>query len=115
MDREPETTLSDTYFWRSETDLRGACNRLYIDLPGFLTGRGHDLRSDEMIGTTPDEISSGSRNIPEKSTDWSDPYNKIGVCNNIIIKGEQTPIDEDIRNRWLAEARFSVLIIILIW
>ena len=59
-----------------------------------------------MIGTTPDEISSGSRNIPEKSTDWSDPYNKIGVCNNIIIKGEQTPIDEDIRNRWLAEARF---------
>lgn len=106
MDRETETTLSDINFWRSETDLRGACNRLYIDLPGFLTGRGHDLRSDEMIGTTPDEISSGSRNIPEKSTDWSDPYNKIGVCNNIIIKGEQTPIDEDIRNRWLAEARF---------
>lgn len=106
LDREPETTLSDINFWRSETDLRGACNRLYIDLPGFLTGRGHDLRSDEMIGTTPDEISSGSRNIPEKSTDWSDPYNKIGVCNNIIIKGEQTPIDEDIRNRWLAEARF---------
>lgn len=106
LDRETETTLSDINFWRSETDLRGACNRLYIDLPGFLTGRGHDLRSDEMIGTTPDEISSGSRNIPEKSTDWSDPYNKIGVCNNIIIKGEQTPIDEDIRNRWLAEARF---------
>ena len=106
LDREPETTLSDINFWRSETDLRGSCNRLYIDLPGFLTGRGHDLRSDEMIGTTPDEISSGSRNIPEKSTDWSDPYNKIGVCNNIIIKGEQTPIDEDIRNRWLAEARF---------
>lgn len=106
LDREPETTLSDINFWRSETDLRGACNRLYIDLPGFLTGRGHDLRSDEMIGTTPDEISSGSRNIPEKSADWSDPYNKIGVCNNIIIKGEQTPIDEEIRNRWLAEARF---------
>ena len=106
LDREPETTLSDVNFWRSETDLRGACNRLYIDLPGFLTGRGHDLRSEELIGTTPDDISSGSRNVPEESTDWSDPYNKIGVCNNIIIKGGQAPIDESARNRWLAEAYF---------
>lgn len=65
LDREPETTLSDPKFWKSEADLRGACNRLYIDLPGFLTGRGHDMRSDELIGTTPDPISSGSRGIPE--------------------------------------------------
>lgn len=65
LDREPETTLSDPKFWKSEADLRGACNRLYIDLPGFLTGRGHDLRSEELIGTTPDPISSGSRGIPE--------------------------------------------------
>ena len=106
LDREPETTLSDVNFWRTETDLRGACNRLYIDLPGFLTGRGHDLRSDELIGTTPDEISSGSRNVPETSSDWSDPYDKIGVCNNIIVKGGKAPIDEEIRNRWLAEAYF---------
>lgn len=106
LDREPETTLSDPKFWKSEADLRGACNRLYIDLPGFLTGRGHDMRSDELIGTTPDPISSGSRSIPEKSSDWTDPYNKIGVCNNIIIKGETAPIAETAKNRWIAEARF---------
>lgn len=106
LDREPETKLTDPGFWKTETDLRGACNRLYIDLPGFLTGRGHDLRSEELIGTTPDDISSGSRGIPEKSSDWSDPYNKIGVCNNIIIKGGEAPIDEAGKNRWIAEARF---------
>ena len=106
LDREPETTLSDVNFWRSETDLRGACNRLYIDLPGFLTGRGHDLRSEELIGTTPDPISSGNRSVPETDKDWTDPYIKIGVCNNIIFKGEKIDIAEDIKNRWLAEARF---------
>ncbi len=106
LDREPETTLSDVNFWRSETDLRGACNRLYIDLPGFLTGRGHDLRSEELIGNTPDEISSGNRSVPETDKEWTDPYNKIGICNNIIIKGENVDITENIKNRWLAEARF---------
>lgn len=106
LDREPETTLSDPNFWKTENDLRGACNRLYIDLPGFLTGRGHDLRSEELVGTTPDLISSGNRGISEKSSDWTGPYTKIGVCNNIIIKGENMKIAEAGKNRWIAEARF---------
>lgn len=106
LDKEPETNLTDTNFWKSAADLRGACNRLYIDLPGFLTGRGHDLRSEELIGNTPDLISSGNRNVPEKSSDWSDPYNYIGVCNNIITKGANMTINESVKNRWLAEAHF---------
>lgn len=106
LDKEPETTLTDPVFWKTEADLRGACNRIYVELPGFLTGRGHDLRSEELIGNTPDPISSGSRSIPEKAPDWTDPYNRIGVCNNIIIKGGTAPIDEADKNRWLAEAYF---------
>lgn len=106
LDREPETKLTDPDFWKTEAHLRGACNRLYIDLPGFLTGRGHDLRSEELIGNTPDLVSSGNRNIPEKSEDWTSPYDCIGVCNNIIIKGGAMAIDENIKNRWVAEASF---------
>lgn len=106
LDREPETTLSDPQFWKTEKDLRGACNRLYIDLPGFLTGRGHDLRSEELIGNTPDLISSGNRSVPEESEDWANPYNYIGVCNNIITKGENMSISEAGKNRWIAEACF---------
>lgn len=106
LDRDPETTLTDPKFWKTEKDLRGACNRMYIELPGFLDGRGHDLRSEELIGTTPDPISSGSRAVPESSSDWTGPYNRIGVCNNIIIKGETAPIAQAVKNRWIAEARF---------
>lgn len=106
LDMEPETTLTDNGFWKSEKDLRGACNRLYIDLPGFLSGNGHDMRSDEIVGTTSNDISSGSRSIPEKSSDWSDPYNFIGVCNNIVTKSENAIVSESTKNRWIAEARF---------
>nr|WP_300701763.1 RagB/SusD family nutrient uptake outer membrane protein [Bacteroides sp.] len=106
LDKYPETTLTDTGFWKSETDLRGACNRLYIDLPGFLSGNGHDMRSDEIVGTTPNDISAGSRGVPERSDDWSKPYSYINVCNNIIIKGEKAAVSESIKNRWLAEAYF---------
>lgn len=106
LDMEPETTLTDNGFWKSEKDLRGACNRLYIDLPGFLSGNGHDMRSDEIVGTTSNDISSGSRTIPEKSSDWSNPYAYIGVCNNIITKGGLSNVSDNIKNRWMAEAYF---------
>lgn len=102
LDVEPETKLADTNFWKSETDLRGACNRLYIDLPGF----SHDKRSDELVGPNQDGVSSSNRNVPGTSNDWTYPYNRIGVCNNIIIKGEAAPIAQEAKDRWIAEARF---------
>lgn len=102
LDREPETSLPDLNFWKSENDLRAACNRLYIDLPGF----SHDKRSDELVGPNQDGVSSGNRSVPGTSDDWKKPYDKIGVCNNIIIKGETAPISQEAKNRWLAEARF---------
>lgn len=102
LDREPETSLPDLNFWKSENDLRAACNRAYIDLPGF----SHDKRSDELVGPNQDGVSSGNRSVPGTSDDWTKPYEKIGVCNNIIIKGETAPISQEAKNRWLAEARF---------
>lgn len=102
LDVEPETTLTDTNFWKSETDLRGACNRLYVDLPGF----SHDKRSDELVGPNQDGVSSGNRTVPGTSNDWTYPYDRIGVCNNIVIKGETAPLEQNVKDRWIAEARF---------
>lgn len=102
LDRDPETTLTDKDFWTSETFLRGACNRLYIDLPGF----SHDKRSDELVGPNQDGVSSGNRSVPGTSDDWTKPYDKIGVCNNIIIKAEAGSLTQTVKDRWTAEARF---------
>ena len=102
LDRLPETTLADNTFWQSETDLRGACNKLYVDLPGF----DHDRRADDIIGTSANGTSSGNWSLPSTSGDWSNPYNRIGVCNNIISKGAVAPLTDAQKNRWLAEAYF---------
>lgn len=102
LDRLPETVLADNTFWRSETDLRGACNKLYVDLPGF----NHDKRADDIVGTAANATSSGNWTVPATSSDWTNPYNKIGVCNNIILKAEAAPLSDTQKNRWIAEARF---------
>ena len=82
LDMEPETDLTDNGFWQSATDLRGACNYLYIDLPGF----SHDMRSEELVGPNQFRISSGNRTTPNTSSDWTNPYEKIGRCNKIITE-----------------------------
>ena len=102
LDRLPETTLADNNFWQSETDMRGACNKLYVDLPGF----SHDTRADDVIGTAANSVSSGNWSVPATSNEWTQPYQKIAVCNNIIAKGENAPLLDAQKNRWIAEARF---------
>ncbi len=100
----PETELSDAGFWKSEKELRGACNRLYEN--SLLDGFSHDRRSDELVATGADGISNGSRSIPATSDDWKKPYDRIYVSNNIIDKSANTGLQENIRNRWIAEAHF---------
>lgn len=99
---EPETTLMDKDFWNSETQLRGACNRLY----NLLGGYSHDTRSDELVKTSADNVSNGGRTVPASSGTWTDPYYRIFTANNIIGHGASSSLPEAARNRWLAEAYF---------
>jgi len=102
LTREPETTFTDSSFWKTETDLRGACNRLYNLLGGF----SHDTRSDELVKTSADNISSGNWTVPSTSGTWTDPYYRIFTANNIIGKGSKADLSDEIKNRWMAEAYF---------
>ncbi len=102
LDLEPETTLTDLSFWKTETDLRGACNRLY----NLLQYTTHDTRSDELVMTSADNISSGNVSVPSSSGNWTDPYYRIFTANNIIGKGVNADLPEEVINRWLAEAYF---------
>ena len=102
LDRQPETTFTDSSFWQTETDLRGACNRLYNLLGGF----SHDTRADELVKTSADNTSSGNRTVPSTSGNWGDPYYRIFTANNIIEKSENADVTEAVKNRWNAEAYF---------
>ncbi|MDR2148103.1 MAG: RagB/SusD family nutrient uptake outer membrane protein [Tannerella sp.] len=100
----PETDLTDDDFWKTEVDLKGACNRLYQLYP--TTGL-HDSRADDWVRETgADNVSAGSRAIPAESSDWTAPYSRIFVANNIIEKGANAPVSENIRNRYVGEACF---------
>lgn len=102
LDVKPGSELTDDNFWKTEADFKGACNRLYYDLDGW----SNDARTDEVIGRTQNGISAGSRTVPNTSGDWTDPYNRIFVANNIIENGDRSPLQENLRNRWVAEAYF---------
>ena len=98
----PITDFSDADFWKSETDLKGACVRLYQQLPYSNT----DTRADEYVARGANSISNGSRAIPTTSGDWTDPYQRIFTANNIIEKAANAPVSDNIRNRYIGEARF---------
>lgn len=101
LDRYPETTLSDKDFWKTESDLKFATNRLYNLLGGFWV----DTRADDLFGS-PNSISNGSRDIPNTSGDWTDPYYRIQTANIILKNSADMEIAEDIKNRYQAEACF---------
>lgn len=103
LDVNPGSELTDDGFWKSETDLKGACNKLYYDLKGW----SNDARSDEFVENSSNSISNGTRTVPGTSKDdWTDPYSYIFTANNIIEKSETAPLAESVRNRWRAEAFF---------
>lgn len=102
LDRLPETDMTDAAFWKTEKDLRGACNRLYNELGGF----SHDTRSDELVKTTSDNVSTGNWTKENASDNWSKPYSRVYVSNNILDKSVSANVPEEAKNRWLAEARF---------
>jgi hypothetical protein len=102
LDVKPQTDLTDDNFWKSEADLKGACNRLYEQL----SFGGHDTRADDQFGKNANSTSAGSWTVDAESGDWTDPYKRIFTANNIIEKAANAPIAENVRNKYLGEAYF---------
>ena len=110
LDMEPETTLTDAAYWNTEGDLRGACNRFYQQLSGSNDlggGFSHDYRSDELNNNgSANSVSDGSWTVPSTSGSWTDAYWRIFIANNILEKAVKANVTEEVRNKYLAEARF---------
>lgn len=99
----PETQITDPSFWKSESDIKSATNYLYTFLPGFSL---EEVWSDNAFGTQSNPISDGSRIPPSTSADFSDPYRLIRAANNILEKVPSAPVVEEVKERYIAEARF---------
>ena len=110
LDMEPESTMTDAAYWKSEGDLRGACNRFYEQMNGnndLGTGFSHDYRSDELSNNgRANSTSAGSWLIPSSNGAWTDAYWRIFIANNIIEKAPRAEVTEEVLNKYLAEARF---------
>ena len=110
LDMTPESTMTDAAYWKSETDLRGACNRFYEQLNGnndLGGGFSHDYRSDELNNNgSANSTSAGSWTIPSTNGSWTDAYWRIFIANNILEKSVRANVTEDVLNRYQAEARF---------
>ncbi|PRD50683.1 RagB/SusD family nutrient uptake outer membrane protein [Sphingobacterium gobiense] len=102
LDRFPETEFSDQDFWNTENDLKFAANRLYQQLDGVQL----DSRADDNVNQTVNLTSNGARSIPSTSGEWSGPYDMIFTANNILEKSERASVTDEVRNGYLAEARF---------
>lgn len=99
--------MTDAGFWKTETDLRGACNRFYEQLNGNNAlggGFSHDKRSDELAGT--DNVSKGNWTVPSTNGAWTDSYWRINIANNILEKAKKASVTPEVLNRYLAEAKF---------
>lgn len=103
LDVTPGSDMTDEGFWKSENDLKGACNRLYQQL----SSGGHDTRADDQIAKSPSSISNGQRTIQDANeSDWKDPYDRIFLANNIIEKASASSVTESVRDRYIGEALF---------
>lgn len=109
LDMEPETTVTDASYWKTENDLRGACNRFYEQMNGnndLGDGFKHDYRSDELTTGGANSTSAGSWLIPSTNGAWTDAYWRIFIANNILQKASRADVSEEVLNKYLAEARF---------
>ena len=109
LDMVPETDVTDASYWKTETDLRGACNRFYEQMNGnndLGDGFKHDYRSDELTTGGANAVSSGNVQIPNTNGAWTDAYWRIFIANNIIEKAPRADVSQEVLNRYLAEARF---------
>lgn len=106
LDCEPETSLTDTGYWKSETDLRNACNYFYSLMSGDMGGFSHDYRADLLRGKSDNSTSTGNWTVPNSSSYWSTSYKVIAAANNILEKGPQADVPSNVLAKYEAEARF---------
>jgi hypothetical protein len=111
LNQLPQTTLTNSNFWRTPNDLALACNYLYSFLPGLggpASIEPYEDRMSEMAFSISgaDQVSDGSRLAPATDDTWSGDYRLIRACNNILEHAATVTGDTAAINQYLGEAYF---------
>jgi len=111
MDRFPTDSFNDVNFWHNERELSSYCNALYplminghgtrFDIGAMLDG---DNQSDNMAPATPNAVAAGQQVVPETGGGWS--WNVIRRCNYFLDLYNQTPIPQEVKDRYAGEIKF---------
>jgi len=105
LDQTPQTDLSDANFWNNTNDMKLACNYLYTLLPPIESHTDDDMSAD-AFGLSANTVSDGSWLPPATADNWTNNYNLIRACNNILEKSRRVVGDQNIISQYLAETKF---------
>src|SRR5258708_21442682 len=107
LDRAPENQVSDATFWKTDNDLYLALDAVYPVLDNEITIY-RDGASDNAYAQYPWESSAtlASSGDITAATDAGWSYTYIRRANNLLEHADQVSMDQTLKERYKAEARF---------
>lgn len=118
LDLQPISSASTNNFYRNADDIRNAVNGAYASLQsGGITTNKYvfgEIRSDNTVpaasGSVTDQDEFDRFYIrttnPFIAGRWNDSYRALARCNAILDRIGEITINENLKNRYIAEAKF---------
>lgn len=110
LDRVPTDSLNESSFWHNEGELKQYANNLYSTFAGhsvstnlspIVTG---DNQSDNMVPVDFNLLAAGKNIVPTTGGGWT--WTTIRTCNYFLARYDQTPVNQDIKDKYAGEIRF---------
>lgn len=112
LDRYPTDSINELNFWHNANELELYANNLYHNTP-FFDGHGtyhtlsplvtDDYQSDNLVPVTFDVVAAGQYVVPPDGGGWT--WGVVRNCNYFLTRYGQTPIADEIKDRYAAEVR----------
>lgn len=100
LDLISQDSITDATFWKTAGDFKLAANNLYQGLDRF----GFEDTESDIAFNFSNSVSNGNLQVSQTSGTWTNSYNNIRSCNNILAHGVSVT-DADAK-KYVAEARF---------
>ncbi len=115
----PLSNVNSANFYQTPADLLQAVNAAYAGHRGVYTGRSsglppifqlEEVRADDYDNGNAGDDVMGLFRVDGSSEwyrwNWTDTYYAINLCNTVIDRAPKVTMDDALRNRYIAEARF---------